>query len=129
MDDGRPWHRHNVPAARSLRRSLTPSERRLWEAVRDRQLAGWKLRRQHPVGPFVLDFYCAQARLGIELDGAPHRDPIRRDADDARQEYLEAQGIALLRIPSHRVFTDLPGVLAEIDAAIRARLQRERGQG
>jgi len=121
MDGEGRRHRQNVPGARALRQHLTASERRLWERLRARRLEGWKFRRQHPVGAYVVDFYCAEARLAVELDGAPHADPIRQEADAVRQEVLEERGIAVLRIASRRVFTELERVLEEIAAACRNR--------
>ena len=65
-------HRHNVPAARDLRQRGTPAEELLWDALRNRRLDGLKFRRQHPVGPFVIDFCCPSRQLAIELDGEVH---------------------------------------------------------
>ena len=67
-------YRDNVPAARRLRARETVSERVLWGALRDRGVGGYKFRRQHPVGIFVLDFYCEALRLAIEIDGPIHND-------------------------------------------------------
>ena len=61
--------------ARELRQSGTDAERLVWQLVRNRQLDGWKFRRQHPIGRYILDFYCYEARLGIELDGGQHAEP------------------------------------------------------
>ena len=60
---------NNTPAARALRRTMTATEAVLWQRLRDRQLVRWKFRRQHPIGRFVLDFYCAETGLAIEIDG------------------------------------------------------------
>jgi very-short-patch-repair endonuclease len=86
--------------ARRLRQALTGPEVGLWVRLRYRQLGGFRFRRQHPVGPYILDFYCAEARLAVEIDGPMHDDPdqIRRDA--RRDEWLAAAGIGVLHLPS-----------------------------
>lgn len=115
-------------AARQLRKELTPSEHLLWSALRDRQLAGRKFRRQHPVGRFVLDFYCHEERLAVELDGKVHQ--MRRHADQERQDILESMGIRFLRLAAELIENDLPAALAIIEAALvpdPSPAQRERG--
>ncbi|HCT4297760.1 TPA: endonuclease domain-containing protein [Klebsiella quasipneumoniae] len=82
--------------ARQLRRSLTPTERRLWYLLRNRRFACYKFRRQHPVGPYILDFACCATWLAIELDGGQH-DP-RRVYDVRRTRWLQSQGWRVLRI-------------------------------
>jgi very-short-patch-repair endonuclease len=72
MSTDRVRHRDNVPAARDLRIRQTAAEVMLWEALRNRRLDGVKFRRQHPVGPFVIDFCCPERRLAIEVDGGIH---------------------------------------------------------
>ncbi len=90
----------SLKRARRLRQSLTGPEVGLWVHLRGRQLGGFRFRRQHPIGPYILDFYCAEARLAVEIDGAVHDcpDQVRRDA--RRGEWLMARGIRTLRIPS-----------------------------
>jgi len=103
-----------VEAARVLRGDMSSPEVRLWNQLRDRRVGGLKFRRQHPVEPYVLDFYCPEARLAIEVDGAQHNDDdhIRRDA--RRDAFLAAQGIRTLRIPAIDVFQEMDGVVATI---------------
>ena len=84
--------------ARTLRKQPTPAERTLWHWLRHRYLGGYKFRRQHPVGPYVLDFYCAELRLCIEVDGGVHDEALRIVRDDARTDDLEARGITVLRV-------------------------------
>ena len=85
--------------ARDLRRRSTPAERLLWQMLRGRQVMRAKFRRQHPIGPFVVDFFCKQARLIIEADGAPHfPSPLR---DRRRDAWLAAAGFVILRLPNH----------------------------
>ena len=98
--------------ARLLRGASTSSERRLWEALRDRRLAGTKWRRQQKMGRFVLDFFCAEHCIGLEIDGAAHRG--REDFDEERQRILELSGVRVLRFSAHDVETDLPTVLSRV---------------
>lgn len=110
-------HPRQRAVRKALRRRATPAERRFWEIVRDRRLGGFKFRRQHGVGRYVLDFYCAEARLGIELDGSIHDDPLRAAHDAHRQREIEALGIRVVRF-QNRAVLDAPDVMAE--AVLRA---------
>ncbi|MBA2596820.1 MAG: DUF559 domain-containing protein [Chloroflexia bacterium] len=110
-------HRHNVPAARELRQRETSAEELLWSALRGRRLDGLKFRRQHAIGPFVLDFCCVERRLAIELDGGVHRTQEARDAD--REALLAAAGYRVLRFPNAAVRDEFPRVLQEIRTVAR----------
>ena len=112
----------SVSRARVQRRALTPPEARLWVCLRRRALAGLKFRRQHPIGPYVLDFYCAEAKLAVEVDGQSHSHPDRIDHDRRRTEWLERQGLAVFRIAAEEVRTNLDGVLVSIRAVAERRL-------
>ena len=103
-----------VKAARNLRQQQTPSEVILWEALRNRRLAGLKFRRQHPFGRFSLDFYCLECLLVVEIDGAVHNDPKVAEHDLERTKFLEQHGIRVLRVAAEAVETRLPEVLGEI---------------
>ena len=103
-------------AARKLRKDLTPVEAILWQALRNKQLEGLKFRRQHPVGNFILDFYCPSCKLAIEVDGEIHDCQI--DYDNGRTSRLAEYGYTVLRFSNKQVISDLPGVLAEIRKAI-----------
>nr|WP_303695308.1 endonuclease domain-containing protein [Brevundimonas subvibrioides] len=103
-----------ISRARVLRRALTPPEARLWVCLRAKQLGGLKFRRQHPVGPYVLDFYCPEARLAVEVDGQQHGDPVRSEHDARRTEWLATQDIGVLRIAAEDVRTNLDGILTWI---------------
>jgi very-short-patch-repair endonuclease len=87
--------------ARKLRRESTDAERRLWTALRDRRLRGFKFRRQHPLPPYVLDFYCVRLALCIELDGGGHleADQVRHDAE--RSAFLKWRGIKAFRFKNY----------------------------
>ncbi len=116
--DERSYHRDNVPAARNLRRRMTKSEALLWSRLRDRGLNGWKLRRQHPVGPYVLDFYCPELRIAIEVDGGIHEASDHPQRDASRQEVIESLGIRFIRISSADVERDIDAVIAMLESAL-----------
>ena len=106
---------------RALRRDQTDAEGVLWRDLRGRRLAGFKFRRQHPLGPFILDFYCPERKLAIELDGGQHFEPARRAYDSRRSEFLTARGITVLRFRCDRVFREPQGVLVAIAFALGER--------
>ncbi len=103
--------------ARLLREDQTDVERRVWYAVRDRQIDGAKFRRQMPVGPYIADFACPSRRLIVELDGGQHADA--RSRDEARARFLASQGYRVLRFWNNEVTDNLEGVLAAICAALK----------
>ena len=114
-----------VRRARQLRREMTLPEVLLWQALRDRP-SGLKFRHQHPAGPYVLDFYCAAAKLCIEVDGEAH-DRANQPARDAeRDALLEHHGVKTLRITARDVLSDLDAVIRGIlaEAASRQPLHR-----
>ncbi len=113
---------------RELRQNATDAERLLWHLLRNRHLAGAKFRRQHPVGPYILDFYCAQARLAIELDGGQHSEAAQQRRDARRTRVLEAQGVRVLRFWNNEVLAETEAVLETIWNALTPTLsQGERG--
>ena len=88
--------------ARRLRRERTDAERTLWQRLRGKQLGGLKFRRQHVVGPWILDFYCPECRLAVELDGGQHNETENRRRDEARTAFLEDRGMAVRAIRTWR---------------------------
>ena len=110
-----------VRHARRLRRTMTVPEVALWAVLRSRP-AGLKFRRQHPAGPFVLDFYCAAALLAIEVDGEAHDRGDRPERDQRRDAVLATHGIETLRVPARAVLADLDTVLRLVVAAALARM-------
>jgi very-short-patch-repair endonuclease len=96
---------------------MTEAERVLWTALRYQKARGLRFRRQHPVGRFVLDFFCPSAKLAVELDGSVHDHQVERDEE--RTRVLEAGGYRVLRFRNEEVFDDLPAVLRRITAAAR----------
>ena len=89
---------------KDLRKNLTPAEARLWTMLKNGQLGGVKFRRQHSVGNYIIDFYCASHKLAIELDGHVHAGLAAQDYDDRRTEYLQSHGIRVLRFENEVVF-------------------------
>ncbi len=108
--------------ARELRQYSTDAEQRLWSALRDRRMAGAKFRRQHPVKPYILDFYCHELKLAIELDGGQHNTDEGRVHDEQRSRFLVAQGIQVLRFWNNDVFQQPAAVLQAIFNAVNGNL-------
>lgn len=104
-----------IAAAQRLRQNLTPAEQRLWQALKHRQFNGLKFRCQHPVGSFIVDFYCAQCRLVVEVDGEIHDQ--RMEYDTARTAKLNQFGYRVVRFSNQAVMTNLDEVLCQILAA------------
>jgi very-short-patch-repair endonuclease len=102
--------------ARELRQELTPSESILWNELRGSKFHGAKFRRQHPIGKYILDFYCAQSKLAIEVDGSVH--DSRKEEDDWLQKIIETHGIRFLRFSNEEVVNDLPWLLSKIKQAL-----------
>jgi len=97
---------------------MTVPEQRLWWILRKRQLDGYRFRRQHPIGDYIVDFCCPTVGLVIEVDGDPHADRI--EYDDRRTRWLEQQGYRVLRVGNHDVMTNLSGVYGLIEEWLRA---------
>jgi adenine-specific DNA-methyltransferase len=100
--------------ARTLRRAMTDAERILWKRLRNRQLVNRKFRRQHPLGPYVLDFYCPSKRLVIEIDGGQHYTPEGKTRDKTREKYLNQHDIEVIRYSDRDVLTKVDAVLQDI---------------
>jgi very-short-patch-repair endonuclease len=116
--------------ARDHRHPLTPAEAKIWSRVRNRGL-GFKIRRQHPIWRFIADFYCAEAKLVIEVDGDSHAEPDQEEYDRARTEWLESRGYKVIRIMNQDVHKHLEGALKEIylvceEQVIKLKLEGER---
>ena len=118
MQKGEFWEHHRIRSirdiARKLRRRGTRSEELLWRELRNRKMSGLKFLRQHPVGSSIVDFYCHEKRLAVEVDGPMHREEDAARRDRERQELIEKYGIRFYRCTSEEVERDLEGVLEEI---------------
>ena len=104
--------------ARELRRAMTPAEKKLWQHIRDNQL-GAQFRRQHAVGPYIVDFFCAKAKLVVEVDGDSHADPKQAEYDTQRTEWLnEQKEYRVIRFWNNQVLHDTEHVLLKIQEAL-----------
>ncbi len=109
-----------VKRARRMRQALTPPELALWSQLKGQKL-GVAFRRQHPVGPYILDFYCEAARLAVEVDGYSHGVEGAAEHDARRDAFLRERGIGTLRLAASDVLDDLGAALATILAEVRRR--------
>lgn len=105
--------------ARELRDNLTDAERKLWTKIRRKQLEGYRFRRQHPIGPFIVDFVCLEAKLVIEVDGGQHADPEEARRDVGRTQWLRNEGYRVLRFWNNELLQNSAGVLQTILGNLR----------
>jgi len=106
--------------SRALRKRQTPAELELWERLRRRQLYGFKFRRQHPIGPYIADFYCSSEGLVVEVDGEIHDTAAQREHDELRDRAMVEFGLKLVRVTNREVFEDIESVLSRIETALRS---------
>ena len=104
--------------ARQLRHDATRPEQKHWFRLRGGQMRGFSFRRQHPIGPYVLDFYCAAAKLAVELDGDQHGTTEGRQHDRVRAEFFAKKGIKILRFWNHELKDNFDGVLEGIERSL-----------
>src|SRR5213592_2335171 len=114
--------RRLIQFARELRKSGTDAERRIWSYLRGQRLGGNSFRRQHPVGPYIADFYCHAARLIVELDGGQHSDPEAVAYDERRAAAMSAQGIDVIRFSDVDALKDSEAVARAILAKVERRV-------
>jgi very-short-patch-repair endonuclease len=107
--------------ARELRHPQTPAEATLWRTLRNRQFK-YKFRRQHPIYRFIIDFYCAEAKLLIEVDGPSHFEQDQQEYDKLRTEYLEELGYKVIRFTNDDVKLNIDGVIGEILQTVENRI-------
>jgi very-short-patch-repair endonuclease len=101
-------------AAKKLRANITPHERALWRALKELPMSGTHFRRQAPIGPYVVDFFCPAAHLIIELDGGHHNEDEAAQKDRTRQLWLEREGYRVIRFWNSDINSNLEGVLEQI---------------
>ena len=104
--------------ATALRRAQTDAEQRMWHFLRRRHLRGYRFRRQVPVGPYILDFFCIEARLAIEIDGSQHASA--RTYDERREKFLADCGIRVLRFWNNEVLQQTDAVLQVVLNALES---------
>ena len=98
---------------------LTYEELRLWNKLKNKQLLNQRFRRQHPIGPYILDFFCPNCKLAIEVDGISHLVSSQQEYDHIRTEYLNAVGITELRFTNEQVDNDLEDIIINIKTVIQ----------
>jgi very-short-patch-repair endonuclease len=108
---------------------MSDAESRLWYTLRRHGLEGFKFRRQHPLGPFILDFYCAQARLVVEIDGGQHFDKVKSTQDAERTMYLEERGLRVLRFSNREALLETDSLLDQILEALKTPLPNPLPRG
>ena len=113
-----------IARAKVLRHNKTWAEKEVWSWLRAKRFSKFKFRRPHPVGPYVLDFFCNEAKLAIELDGSGHGYPKRQKQDQLRDTRLKKQGIEVLRIWNSRIRSDKEMVRRMIWEALNRRVPR-----
>lgn len=111
---------YNKDFRRQLRHDMTDAERLLWKRLCRKQLDGWKFRRQHGLGDFVMDFYCPIIKLCIEVDGGIHDEPDVHQKDVRRTEFLEKQGIRVLRFKNEEIENNIDDVVNRIKEYIKS---------
>jgi very-short-patch-repair endonuclease len=104
------------PIADEKRHNPTEAENELWKRIRKHQLQGLKFRRQHSLGPFIVDFYCKDAKLVIEVDGPIHQRQVKEDA--IRQGYLESLKLKVIRFTNDMVMNDITEVMKQIENSL-----------
>ena len=118
-------NRQLVPLAKRLRREMTKEERHLWYDF----LRSYPVRfsRQKVLGKYIADFYSAEAKLVIELDGSQHYEPVNTQNDEERTEFLKGYGLTIIRIPNNEINRNFRGVCEYIDAAVKQSLSQPNG--
>jgi very-short-patch-repair endonuclease len=120
-----PYQHALKPLSRALRRNATPAEQLLWARLRRKQVLGLQFYRQKPIAGFIVDFYCAAAKLVIELDGAQHLEPDAQDYDRQRTQVLEALGLQVVRFGNHQVIAEMDGVMAVIESLVKTSIDEK----
>jgi very-short-patch-repair endonuclease len=118
-----------LQAARVGRAEQTDAERLLWARLRNRRLENAKFRRQHPLGRYILDFYCHAARLVVEVDGSHHSGRDQAEYDKERTAWLQGEGLKVIRFTNREVLSEIEGVLQRIRAELPSPWPSPPGRG
>jgi len=113
-----PYNRNLRERSREMRKDMTESERLFWSRVRRKQLGGAQFYRQKIIGSYIVDFYCPKARLVIEIDGDHHHEASEIEYDSVRDEYMQAQGLKVLRFSNREVLGNMAGVLEKVHGCL-----------
>ena len=106
--------------AAELRKNMTPAEKLLWERLRKRQVEGFRFRRQHPIHIVVVDFFCYEAMLVIEVDGAVHEDSYQKERDIERTKILNSFGLREIRFKNEEIIKDIDSVIKKIEQTLES---------
>ena len=118
----REYNKNNVELARNLRKNMTPEEKHLWyDYLRNYSV---RFQRQKPLGNYIADFFCAEARLIVEIDGSGHGEEKQQKIDRERTLYMESVGLMVIRFTNQEVNKKFAGVCFEIDRVVKARLEK-----
>ncbi|MCH9275540.1 endonuclease domain-containing protein [Bifidobacterium amazonense] len=117
----REYNRANTANARTLRRNMTPWERKLWYRFLKGHTLRWQ--RQTPIGDYIVDFYCAKARLAVELDGSGHYETEQQLRDELRTRNLQEQGVTVARFANNQVDRMFDAVCGQIDRIVKERVE------
>ena len=122
-----PYNKNNIPLAKNLRKNMTPWERKLWyQFLRSYPI---RFQRQKAIGEYIVDFYCAKARIVIELDGGGHYEINQQNKDAVRTHTLESIGLTVLRIPNNEIDRNLIGVCEYIDMVVKQSISHATASG
>ena len=117
------YNQKSISLAKELRKNMTKEERHLWyDFLREYPV---RFRRQKAFGNYIVDFYCAAAKIVVELDGSQHYTPTQQQYDLERSAFLEKLGLSIIRIPNNAVTENFPGVCEHIDNCVRQTLSNE----
>ncbi|RYZ48036.1 MAG: DUF559 domain-containing protein [Chitinophagaceae bacterium] len=109
-----PYNEHLKPLAKKLRKRLTFSEVKLWNEIKHKKLLGYDFDRQRPVGNYIVDFFCKDLQLALEVDGVTHEESAVAEKDAVRQKELEAFGVSFLRFDAMLVVNNVEAVVREV---------------
>ena len=122
-----PYNKNNIPLAKNLRKNMTPWERKLWYQFLRNYPS--RFQRQKAIGEYIVDFYCAKARIVIELDGGEHYNALQQEKDSARTEALNSLGLAVIRIPNNEIDRNFVGVCEYIDMVVKQSISPSTARG
>lgn len=120
------YERHLKPLSRDLRNDPTWCERLLWSQLRGRQIRNYQFTRQKPIGSYIVDFYCPELGLVVEVDGYTHEHPETKERDKQRDDFLKESGLSVLRFRDEEVQQSMDHVLHKIEETL-VMLEKEKG--
>ena len=109
---------NKIILARNLRKNSTIQERRLWNLLKNRQFHNLKFKRQQPIGDYIVDFICKEAKIIIEIDGGQHNEPENIEYDKSRTEYLNNLGYKVVRFWNNEIYENIEGVVLRLKEEI-----------